>query len=203
MKTIPAFSGMFAPVVFLCALILFGLLAPDYSHLTNAVSELGMSRMPYSTLFNIIGFILPGILIVHFTVGFYIHAKSQAGFLLIAWLIGISGLGFALLGIFPAANDFASSTATALHFVMVALNYLPFLALTFLYPFLIRDLYWSRLKIATLLSGVLAVSSFFIPPAILPVGLSQRLGLGIYFAWLFLMGVWLKNNRISKSDLTL
>lgn len=139
-------------------------------------------------LFNLTGFLLPGILAVLFSAGFYISTKPHIGSLLVTVLTGISGFGFALLGAFPAANDFSSSAETQLHFTMVTVNYLPFLVLTFLYLFRVRHPYWIRLKYFVLITGVIAIGSFFIPPSLLPVGISQRLGLGIYFVWLFVMG---------------
>lgn len=189
MKKLLALCGMLSGVVFLLALILFGALTPGYSHLSNAVSELGMQKSSFPMLFNLTGFLLPGILAVLFSAGFYINTRPHIGSLLVTVLTGISGLGFALLGVFPAANNFGSSVETQLHFTMVTVNYLPFLMLTFLYPFRVRHPHWIRLKFFALATGVIAISSFFIPPSLLPAGISQRLGLGIYFVWLFVMGL--------------
>lgn len=189
MKKLLALCGMLSGVVFLLALILFGALTPGYSHLSNAVSELGMQKSSFPMLFNLTGFLLPGILAVLFSAGFYISTRPHIGSLLVTVLTGISGLGFALLGVFSAANDFYPSLETTLHFTMVTVNYLPFLVLTFLYPFRVRHPYWTGLKYFVLMTGVIAISSFFIPPSLLPAGISQRLGLGIYFVWLFVMGL--------------
>jgi hypothetical protein len=42
--------------------------------------------------------------------------------------------------------------------------------------------------------GILGIASFFIPKTI-PVGFSQRIGMGAYFLWLFVMGLALLSKQ--------
>jgi hypothetical protein len=104
-------------------------------------------------------------------------------------LVAISGLGFAGLGLFPAEAGYAPSLLTTLHFTMVSINFLPFLALAFVFAFKLKATAdWKSWSIVSLGLGVLAIASFLLPPSI-PGGLSQRLGLGAYFLWLFVIGL--------------
>jgi hypothetical protein len=57
------FLGIGACVVFWSAVPIFGALRPSYSHAANTISELGALGTPNATLWNLIGFIVPGLLL--------------------------------------------------------------------------------------------------------------------------------------------
>jgi hypothetical protein len=100
-------------------------------------------------------------------------------------LVAISGLGFAGLGPFAAETGFQPSLRTTLHFVMVTVNFLPFILVAFIFPLKMKgNDYWKKWALFSVVMGVLAVASFFIPKTV-PVGLSQRIGMGANFLWLF------------------
>lgn len=182
-----AWCGIVAPLVFMVALVVLSLLTPNYSQLTSAISELGASGAPFALAWNIAGFILVGFLIVAFAWGLHIALRGQAGAILLPLLVGLSGLGWAGLGFFPAAAGFRPSTQTTLHFVMVSLNFLSFILVAFLFAFRLRsDSYWKRWIAFSLVIGILAVASFAIPRTV-PAGVSQRIGLAAYFVWLFVV----------------
>ena len=58
--------GLAATGLFAAALGLFAALDPAYSHLTNAVSELGVVGAPSQLAWNLIGFIAVGVLLAAF-----------------------------------------------------------------------------------------------------------------------------------------
>ena len=184
-----AYCGILAPLIFALMLITFSLLTPGYSNLTNGVSELGTIGAPYALAWNILGFILVGLLIAAFAWGLRLDLRPGKGAQIVPLLVAISGLGFAGLGFFPAEAGYAPSTLTTLHFTMVSINFLPFILLAFIFAFKLKTLdYWKNWIIFSLVLGVMAVASFFIPESI-PGGLSQRLGMGAYFLWLFGIGL--------------
>ena len=183
-----ALGGVLAPIVFIVALTIFSLLTPNYDNLTNAISELGVLGAPYALGWNVLGFMLVGLLVTAFAWGLHLGMRPASGTRIIPWLVGMTGIGFAGLGIFPAETGLRPSTSTTLHFVVVAVSYLPFILVAFIYAATMRtDIYWKRWISFSIAMGVLAIASFFIPRTI-PIGLSQRLGLGAYFLWLFVMG---------------
>ncbi len=184
-----ALGGILAPIVFVVALAVFSLLTPNYDNLTNAVSELGVPGAPYALGWNVLGFMLVGLLVTAFAWGLHLGMRPASGARIIPVLVGITGIGFAGLGIFPAETGLRPSTSTTIHFVVVALSYVPFILVAFVYAATMRtDLYWKRWVAFSIVMGLLAIGSFFIPRSV-PVGLSQRLGLGAYFLWLFVMGL--------------
>jgi hypothetical membrane protein len=188
MNKVFALSGMVSGIVFVLALALFGSLTPDYSQFTNAVSELGMESSRYSPAFNFLGFVFVGVLVILFAVGFYAKLRPAPGSIIVPLLVGISGIGFAGLGFFPAENGFQPSAKTSLHFLMVSINFLPFLVVAFVYALRMnKDSYWRRWSLLSVIFGVASIGSFFIPGELLPVGISQRVGLGAYFLWILVM----------------
>jgi hypothetical membrane protein len=190
-----AYCGILAPVLFTIFLAIFSLLTPNYSNLTNAVSELGMLSTPYAIVWNILGFALVGLLITAFAWGLHLDMRPSAGAMVLPLLVGISGIGFLGLGLFPAEAGFEPSLSTTLHFLMVSINFLPFILVAFLFAIRLKAKdAWKKWIPFSVVMGVLGIASFFIPKAI-PAGLSQRIGLGAYFLWLFVMGLALLSKQ--------
>jgi len=184
-KKVLAWCGVLAPIVFIVSLVIFSLFTPDYSNFTNAVSELGTLGVPFAFAWNILGFLLVGVLTIAYAWGMYLDLRYSIGGIVVPILVGISGIGFAGLGLFPAEAGFEPSTRTTLHFTMVSINFLPFVLVAFIFAIRLKaNEYWKTWTLFSAVMGVLAVASFFIPKNI-PVGLSQRVGMGAYFLWVF------------------
>jgi len=78
-------AGPAAAALFFLSLISFAAMRSDgYSHATKAVSELGAIGAPFAMAFNIVGFILPGILIIIFASRLMRKSESTHGPLLLA-----------------------------------------------------------------------------------------------------------------------
>ncbi|HMD80628.1 MAG TPA: DUF998 domain-containing protein [Anaerolineales bacterium] len=181
-------GGVAASATFVAMLILFSALTPGYSHLTQAVSELGMSNAPYAFLWNLLGFGLVGVLILVFAWSLYLEFNAIRGGLFISALTGISGLGYMGLGIFPASIGFQPSTATTLHTIMVLISFFTFIVAAFAFGVSLRnDPAWKRWAIFSAVMGAIGFLSFAIPRSV-PLGVSQRIGLGANFVWLLIMG---------------
>lgn len=186
-----AWCGLLAPLLLGVALLGVTLLRPDYSQLAQAISELGMPGAPFAAAWNGVGFLLVGALIVAFAWGL----RRGTGRRLVPALVAASGLGWMGLGLAPAAVGFARSPQTTLHFVMVALNFLPFLVGAFAFALQQRaHPRWRRWAGLSALIGLIALGSFFIP-ATVPAGLSQRIGIGAYFVWIMALGYALLRQR--------
>lgn len=186
-----AWCWVLAPLVFLVSLIIFSQLTPNYSNLTNAVSELGTSGAPFAFLWNILGFLLVGVLIIIYAWGLHVDLSRSIDRIVVPILVGISGVGFAGLGLFPAEAGFEPSTRTTLHFTMVSINFFPFIFVAFIFAIRFKaNEYWKNWTLFSAAMGALAVASFFIPK-IIPVGISQRIGMGTYFLWIFVTGLTL------------
>ena len=181
-------GGIAAAVNFAAMLILFSAITPGYNHLTQAVSELGMSNAPQALLWNLLGFGLVGALILVFAWGLYFELKTTRAGILIAVLTGASGLGYIGLGIFPAAIGFQPSTSTTLHTIMVMISFFSFIVAALVFAVnLGHDSFWKHWAIFSAIMGATGLLSFAIPRSI-PLGVSQRIGLGANFLWLLIIG---------------
>ena len=74
-KKVLAWCGVSAPIVFIVSLVIFSLLTPNYSNLTNAVSELGTLGAPFAFGWNILGFLLVGLLIIAYAWGMHLDLR--------------------------------------------------------------------------------------------------------------------------------
>src|SRR5690606_24027298 len=114
-RPLVAMAGPLAAIVFLISLLLFAALRQDgYSHATKAVSELGALGAPNALLFNLFGFIAPGLLIAFFACG--LRGLARAGGSAVGLvLLGLSGLALAAAGIFPADMAHRDAWTTVAH----------------------------------------------------------------------------------------
>jgi hypothetical membrane protein len=201
LKKYSALCGVLASITFAVMLLLFGAITPGYDHLNQPVSELGMSSAPYASLWNLLGFCLPGILMFVFAWSLYLEFESISGGRLIAGLVALSGLGFTGLGVFPASIDFQPSTETTLHTIMVMVSYFSFIIVSIMFAVKLRsDPHWKDLSRFSMAMGVIGLLSFAIPRTI-PVGVSQRLGLGVNFLWLMIIGFELYRKTVAGGQL--
>jgi len=193
-----ALCGMLAPILFALALAVFSLMTPGYSNLTNAVSELGVIGATYALAWNAIGFFLVGALITIYAWGLRLDLRPASGSTIVPLLVAISGLGFASLGFFPAEAGFEPSLRTTLHSVMIMVYFLAFVLVAFIFPVKMKgNDYWKKLALFSVVMGILAIASFFIPKTV-PLGLSQRIGMGAHFLWLFVTSLALFKKPLER-----
>lgn len=101
----------------LSIIIMAALRTDGYNHLNKAVSELGSTDAPNNWVFNLLGFIIPGILISIFSYNLLkefrrFSIKSYPFYLLI-----LSGLFIVMAGIFPANIEDRKSVTTTMHLI--------------------------------------------------------------------------------------
>ena len=178
--------AIFAVALFWAALFLFGSLRPGYSQMASAVSELGALNTPLMMAWNVVGFGLPGLLLMIF--GWRLGRIETPR----AWFVpGMLALGFAaflLSGVFPADLRDLRGTATQLHILasMLGLIWLPGVLLYAWRRY--RD--WREASMASVALALLFLLSMGLPDSI-PRGLTQRVRFAIYLGWALAMGLLL------------
>ncbi len=193
-----------AAIIFWIALVAFGTMRSDYSHLTRAVSELGAVGAPHALAWNVLGFIVPGLLLAAGGVAIGTVVDGRRGAL--RWLLAGSGVAFAATGVFPAVmHDGApvmQAPSTVGHVVMLLLSSVFWLvAIGVLFRTLTREPGLRRLltpfAIVTVVA-LLALAANVLHDAIQPLahrpGLAQRLGFAGYFLWFVSLSVWMGLN---------
>lgn len=108
--------GTLAFTVFLTALVVFGSLNQEFSFIDDVISKLGAKGQPLAIWWNIVGFVLVGLLLVGFGISYGKVLKDRlAGFLL-----ALFGLGFAFTSI-PIDIENTDSTFSKAHLVVICL----------------------------------------------------------------------------------
>lgn len=176
-------TGIAATVLFVTALSVFAALDPAYSHLTNAVSELGAVGAPNQLAWNLIGFLAVGLLLAAFgrELGRAVETPSAG------WLLVLFGLSFAATAAPADMSDLSSPGSTA-HIVASQA------VLLFWLLALIRLLFLKRFgggqRLMTALALLLAVGTIVVRGAeLLPPGLTQRLSFAVVFGWVLAASV--------------
>ena len=201
-------AGWIAPLWFAVAVWLAGL-REGYAPALHSVGDLGAVDAPHALLFNLAGFIVPGLLLLVFALALE-RAMGRDGAgrggRLGTGLLMISALAFAAQGLFafdPNELDGADSQrhASALAFALLGL-----MAGAMFVAASVRRLPGWRV-VATFGPALAAVLLAFLvqpPQAWLPmlegrVGHAQRLVLGVYFLWFVLAsGVALARYRAAR-----
>jgi len=182
-----AIIGLLSPILFLTTYLFLSNLRPEYSLLYKQVSELGSLDAPNKWIWNIFGYIIPGILISCYSIGLYKSMKGEKSSKFP--LIGIFLFGFFLMvsGIFPANMDNRTANSTILHMIGSYGSYIFFLIGTFSYSKLMKvNRYWKSSNVPLLtfvwLSIVFGTWSWIFPnmPSV-----GQRVTFFFVFAWIF------------------
>lgn len=159
----------------------FGASHAGYSHAQHPVGLLGAYEVPGAMAFNMLGFVVPGLLVA----GFALALRGRmpgAGWpaRLGMQLVMLSGLAFAGQGLVPLdATDFDAS-ASRLHATVWSLWWIAFLPGAVLLALRSRPF---------ALALAIAAAAVLIALAAVPVGLSQRLAVVAWFALVIVAGL--------------
>lgn len=180
-----ALIGFSAIALFLTTYLIMSNLRPEYSFLYKQISELGSLDAPNKWFWNVLGYIIPGLLLSIFSFGLYKNISNRQGSRLPLAGFVISPLLMSFAGIFPADMDNRQSLTTLLHMVGSFGSYVCFLIGAFTYPKLMRKSdYWKKAIHPTLIftwATILFGNWYFVFPNIPSVG--QRIVFFFYFLW--------------------
>ncbi|MBX9803313.1 MAG: DUF998 domain-containing protein [Caulobacteraceae bacterium] len=169
--------GMTGVALFAVSLAVFGALNPGYSHLTNAVSELGAVGAPNQLAWNLMGFLGVGLLLCTFGRGLgRVLGTASAG-----WLLVLFGLSFAATAIPADMGDLGAQTSVA--HIAASQAVLLFWLLALIRLMFVRS-FGLTLRLVTGLALLLAIGTVVVRGAeLLPPGLTQRLSFAVVLGW--------------------
>lgn len=184
-----AATGIASVVLFWTALFTFGGLDPTYSHATRAVSELGMVGAPHQWAWNIIGFVLPGLLLAWFGLGMArtLEGPGAIG----AVLLCISGTFFAATGVFPADLHERGSFTTRAHIVSSFASLLVWLPAPILIAVSARRQSMRAMMWVSVAGLICVLAGVVFGRELLSRGFAQRLNFATYFAWVLAVSLLL------------
>lgn len=182
-----AIAGILAPAIFLITYLIMSISRPEYSNFTKAISELGSVDAPNKLYWNFFGYIIPGLLIVLFSLGLKKHFQNTPGkvpFIALA----LSGFFMAMAGVFPGDFDNKASLTSTLHAIGSFGSYIAFLVAAFTFPKLLSYVdKWENLRnpLYLLTFGSFLFGTWpFIFTSMPSIG--QRFVFACYFGWVLL-----------------
>ena len=168
--------GISAVVIATLTIIIMAELRTDgYDHFHKAVSELGSLDAPNRWIFNILGFILPGILISIFSLNLLKEFRSYPIKSYPFYLLIISGLFLTLAGLFPADMENKESITTLMHGIgSIGSGVFWLLSALTLWWQLKKNKSWRKVAISTFLIPFIMIFAMSFVAEDTP-GLSQRI----------------------------
>jgi hypothetical membrane protein len=191
-KTYAVF-GISAMILFWTTYIIMSNLRPEFNLFHKAISELGSLDAPDKWVWNILGYVLPGVLIVVFSYGLFKNISDGHGSKLPLTGFVLSGLFMSLSGLFPGDFEDRQSTTMLLHTIGSFGSYIFFLLGAFTYPKQMKEsAYWKATVKPTLIFTWITIvfgAWPFIFKSYPSVG--QRIVFFFYFMWIFYMALQL------------
>jgi len=204
--------GMLAPVVYVIAVIIGGILRPGYSHRSRFVSELIEAGAPNKSLLNPL-FALYNLLTIAFGIGLFTRVRAMSknegkvsgspGALL---LVAEGIFGF-LIVFFPQDPRGAPVTSTGkIHIALAGLSSLTTILTIFLMGFWFRTISrWRGYSIYSFISGIVVFISgglaAYTGATLSPIlGLMERITIGGYLQWLFVVALKLFSAQTPGSE---
>ena len=191
-----ALCGIAGPIFFTVVVLILGSLRPGYSHLTQAISELGETGAP-NAIFQQVNFLMIGALVLAFSLGLHRGIGQGKGSKVGPVLLGIfallSGVGNSIFPCDPGC-EFVTFTGT-MHNVTGLLGFLAFVAAALvLSRRYMTDGMWRGYRSYSIVSGILVLLFLFAfiaasAGAVPFRGVFQRTFVGLMFLWLIVTGV--------------
>ena len=194
-------AGLLAIALYVVTVVVLGLLTPQYSHVTNLVSDLGRIESPYHMAFGILlGTV--GVLFVLSSVGFFDGVRTISGNLMLSIAIGVAvgaiGVGLIISAIFPLPDARHGGFGLA--------------RLFFLVPLLVAIATWKKTDLSSF--KVFNLGSFIAMLASIPIfrffiengqmGFGQRITVFIMYGWFTITSYYFlrfadEKNQVSAS----
>ncbi len=191
MKPVARFAGVAAALLFTAALVAFGAVLDGYSHALHPVALLGASGFPQALAFNLLGFVLPGVLAAVVAMALRAALRADAGWpsRIGVQLVFISALAFIAMGLLPLDPTDLDSRSSSLHgtaWMLWSLAFVPGALLLAAGCWRTPD--WALFARLTALTAVALPVVAFLLAGALPAAVAQRVAFGLWFGWLMLAG---------------
>ncbi|HEY0504455.1 MAG TPA: DUF998 domain-containing protein [Lysobacter sp.] len=177
-------AGWLAAACCVLSLIGFAAALPAFSHVQHPPGLLGASGVPNAAVFNVLAFVVPGLLATWVFVRLRERLPRDAGRMggLGPWLLAISALAFAAQGVFPLDPMDLDGPVSQRHATSWLLWWLAFVPGALLLALGLRGQPGrARAAMAFLVAGVLVVALNLLPTAWIPGPVAQRV---IVLVWL-------------------
>lgn len=179
--------GLLAAVAFVLAVAGSGAGLDGYAQGRHPVALLGARGVPHALAFNLVGFVLPGLLAAGVAERLRRTLPTGAGWAprVSSQMLLLAGLAFAAMGALPLDVDDLHGPASQLHASAWMIWVLGFVAGTMLLAVSgLRQAHGRALGVLALGCGVLAALAAFALQGVVPAPLAQRLAFACWAVWL-------------------
>lgn len=179
-------------LLFAAATIGFGLALPGYSQSAHPVAVLGAKGFPHAMAFNLLGFVLPGLLASVVMLELRLRLPTRAGWPLRigAQLLLLSSLGFVALGLLPLDPADLHNASSSYHATAWMLWWVAFVPGTALLALGLRaQTAWRTVVRASVVASLLLLMLVLFAVDWLPAGTAQRVAFAAWWAWLCVTGL--------------
>lgn len=197
MSRMSAAAAVGAAAMFCLALAGFGAAYGGYSHLLHPPALLGARGVEYANAFNLLAFVVPGILAALVAIGLrgqldQLRWMARIG----SWLWLLSAFAFATQGLLPLDPRDLDAPSSHLHATAWMLWWIAFVPGAVLIAVgLGREAKWRQLRWVAAAAAVLLPLFALVAPSMMPIGIAQRLALAVWFASLIVAGLAVQRSR--------
>lgn len=183
-------AALLAAGLFAAALAGFGSMLEGFSHASHPPAFLGARGVPGAFAFNLLAFVLPGLLGMLVMGGVRRQLEGARWAARIgSWLWLLSAFGFAMQGVLPLDPADMDASSSRLHASAWTVWWLAFAPGGLLLALgLASTPGWRALRMTALTGALLLPLLALYAPLGMSVGVSQRLGLMLWFACLVVAG---------------
>jgi hypothetical membrane protein len=197
-----ALGGVVGPLLFTLTTVICASLRPDYSHISQFISELGATGSPNAYLMNFAGFIPAGLMIA--LLGLSLILKLPKKFLTLTGSVFITAFGICMIVVGIFSNDFpelpeeAGSLSNRIHDQVSLLMFLSVIIGILMLGISFRKLpSWRSIWIYSVLSSLISLGLLIALinsiPSLKYTGMWQRLFLLSIFLWMGIVGLHIFN----------
>lgn len=186
MKQLPLVAAIAAMVLFVAAVAGFGAALEGYSQARHPVGLLGASGVPHALAFNVLGFVLPGLLAAFVAWRLRVAMGDNAPWVarIGAWLALLSAIAFVAQGLLPLDPGDLESDASRAHATAWTLWWVALLPATLLLALGLRGESESRARVlASIVVAVVVVALAMLPLDLLAPAFAQRVVFATWLAW--------------------
>jgi hypothetical membrane protein len=189
--------GILAPILWASAIIFCGQLRPQYSHLTQYISELGERGSSTEFIIRYAGFVPTGLMHLAFAAFLYVAFKGSRLASIAAILLAINGVARIGAGIFPCEAGCAGPRillSQKLHSLFSGVGFFALIGSSILWGILLkRYRRLSHLSVYSIASGISGFISLLLmlwnAELKTGTGLYERLSTGVLSLWVFVFAV--------------
>lgn len=181
------FAGIIGAVLFAAAVAGFGGALDGYLQSQHPVALLGAKGFPHALAFNLLAFVVPGMLAGVGAMTLRRRLPADAGWAarIGAQLVFLSALAFIAMGLLPLDANDLESDASRLHGTVWMLWTVAFVpGAIMLAAGLFARPAATRFAWISLVAAVGLLLAGFVFTGFMPAGLAQRIAFGLWFAWM-------------------